>query len=201
MDDNVTVKLVRTQAGQTITTNYTPAVFFEEYGLEPLRLIDLKALMGDSSDNIPGVAGVGPKTAGDLLKKYGTLDGVYENLTQENMKGKLFEKLHNGKESAYLSYDLATIRRNAPIHFAPEENLVREPRRKELYDLFVRLEFQKLIDRYGLRSAAFEEEDPEVVIGECTSQTVTTLARAQELAEVFCFICQNFKNIFNINIR
>ena len=185
VDENVTVKLVRTQAGQTITTNYTPAVFFEEYGLEPLRLIDLKALMGDSSDNIPGVAGVGPKTAGDLLKKFGTLDGVYENLTPENMKGKLYEKLQNGKESAYLSYDLATIRRDAPIQFAPEENLVREPRRKELYDLFVRLEFQKLIDRYGLRSAAFEEESPEVVLGECTSQTVTTLARVQELAETF----------------
>ncbi len=105
VSDSVTVKLVRTQGGKTETTNYTPEVFRAEYGLEPLRLIDLKALMGDSSDNIPGVAGVGPKTASDLLKKYGTLDGVYENLTPENMKGKLFEKLQNGKESAYLSYD------------------------------------------------------------------------------------------------
>ena len=68
VDDKVTVKLVRTQGGQTVTQNYTPQVFREEYGMEPIRLIDLKALMGDSSDNIPGVAGVGPKTATDLLK-------------------------------------------------------------------------------------------------------------------------------------
>ena len=68
VDECVTVKLVRTQGGQTNTTNYTPKIFREEYGLEPIRLIDLKALMGDSSDNIPGVAGVGPKTASELLK-------------------------------------------------------------------------------------------------------------------------------------
>lgn len=156
VNHRVTVKLVRTQGGQTLSTNYTPQVFREEYGMEPIRLIDLKALMGDSSDNIPGVAGVGPKTATTLLQAYGTLDGVYENLTPANMKGKLFEKLEKGKESAYLSYDLATIRKDAPIDFYPSQNLVRPPERKELYDLFVKLEFQKLIDRYGLRSAAFE---------------------------------------------
>ena len=159
VDDKVTVKLVRTQAGQTLTQNYTPEVFFEEYGMAPIRLIDLKALMGDSSDNIPGVAGVGQKTAGDLLHKYGTLDGVYENLTPQNMKGKLFEKLTNGRENAYLSYDLATIRCDAPIEFSPEANLIREPKRRELYNLFVRLEFQKLIDRYHLRGAELEAEE------------------------------------------
>lgn len=181
VNDRVTVKLVRTQGGKTETTNYTPTVFREEYGLEPLRLIDLKALMGDSSDNIPGVAGVGPKTASDLLKKYGTLDGVYENLTPENMKGKLFEKLLNGKESAYLSYDLATIRKNAPIDFAPENNPVREPKRRELYDLFIRLEFQRLIDRYGLRSAAFEqpEEGKEKFVCEVKAETPDTQEKAE----------------------
>lgn len=162
VNDCVTVKLVRTQGGQTGTTDYTPEVFLAEYGFEPIRLIDLKALMGDSSDNIPGVAGVGPKTATDLLKRFDTLDGVYNNLTPENMKGKLFEKLTNGKASAYLSYDLATIRCDAPIDaFRPEDCMVRPPRVRALYDLFVRLEFQKLIDRYGLRDAALEpEEEP-----------------------------------------
>ena len=182
VSDSVTVKLVRTQAGRTETTNYTPAVFRAEYGLEPLRLIDLKALMGDSSDNIPGVAGVGPKTASELLQKYGTLDGVYEHLTPENMKGKLFEKLQNGKESAYLSYDLATIRKNAPIDFAPENNPVRAPKRRELYDLFLRLEFQKLIDRYGLRSAAFEQ--PEEEKEEFVSEVTVTVPGTAEEAEV-----------------
>ncbi|MBQ6430476.1 MAG: DNA polymerase I [Oscillospiraceae bacterium] len=181
VNENVTVKLVRTQGGKTETTNYTPEVFRAEYGLEPLRLIDLKALMGDSSDNIPGVAGVGPKTASELLQKYGTLDGVYENLTPENMKGKLFEKLQNGKESAYLSYDLATIRKNAPIDFRPENNPVREPKRRELYDLFIRLEFHKLIDRYGLRSAAFEQPEEEIEEYVCavTAETPDSQSKAE----------------------
>ena len=154
VDGHVTVKLIVTKAGQTGSTNYTPELFQAEYGFEPIRLIDLKALMGDSSDNIPGVAGVGPKTAMDLLHKYGTLDGVYENLTPQNMKGKLYEKLANDKDKAYLSFDLATIRLNAPIDFAPEDALTKDPDRQALYDLFVRLEFVKLIDKYRLRGAS-----------------------------------------------
>ena len=188
VNDCVTVRLVRTQGGQTSAQNYTPEVFREEYGLEPIRLIDLKALMGDSSDNIPGVAGVGPKTAKDLLQKFATLDGVYENLTPQNMKGKLFEKLQNNREMAYLSYELATIRCDAPIAFAPQENLIRPPKRRALYDLFTRLEFQKLIDKYNLRSAAFEEDEAEEThefVGECSSETVETLLRAEELTEQF----------------
>ena len=133
VDPHVTVKLVRSQAGQTTTVNYTPAVFEAEYGFAPARLIDLKALMGDSSDNIPGVAGVGPKTAGDLLHKFGTLDGVYAHLDSPEIKAKLREKLENGREMAYLSYDLATIRCNAPLmDFAPEKNLVQPPKRRAL---------------------------------------------------------------------
>ena len=153
VDEHVTVKLVVTKGGQTGSTNYTPERFREEYGFEPIRLIDLKALMGDSSDNIPGVKGVGPKGATELLLKYGTLDGVYENLTPQNMKGKLYEKLANDRDMAYLSYDLATIRPDAPIEFRPEDALVTEPDKPALYDLFVRLEFVKLIDKYHLRGA------------------------------------------------
>ena len=153
VDKHVSVKLIVTKGGQTNSTNYTPELFQAEYGFEPIRLIDLKALMGDSSDNIPGVAGVGPKTAMDLLHKYGSLDGVYENLSPQNMKGKLYEKLSNDKDKAYLSFDLATIRLNAPIEFAPEDALVKEPDKPALYDLFVRLEFIKLIDKYRLRGA------------------------------------------------
>ena len=151
VDEHITVKLLTTKDGQT---DYSPEVFRAEYGFDPIHLIDLKALMGDSSDNIPGVAGVGPKTATELLLKYGTLDGVYENLSPQNMKGKLYEKLLNGKDNAYLSYDLATIRLDAPVDFAPGDCPVREPDRAALCALFLRLEFVKLIDRYKLRSAA-----------------------------------------------
>ncbi len=154
IDGHVNVKLVISKAGRTEATLYDEAQFQAEYGFEPQRLIDLKALMGDSSDNIPGIAGVGPKTAKDLLYKFGTLDGVYENLQDASIRPKLREKLENGKDNAYLSYDLATIRCEAPIAFHPEDAMIRDPDHKTLYDLFMRLEFSKLIDRYRLREAA-----------------------------------------------
>ena len=115
--------------------------------------VDLKALMGDSSDNIPGVAGVGPKTASELLKKFGSLDGIYENLNDPSIRPKLREKLEVNKDSAYMSYDLATIRKNAPIDFAPMDAVIQPPNRTKLYELFVKLEFIRLIDKYGLRGA------------------------------------------------
>ena len=101
------------------------------------------------------------------------------------MKGKLFDKLENGRESAYLSYELATIRSDAPIDFTPENNLIRPPKRRALYDLFTTLEFQRLIDRYGLRSAALEQDEPEEpaqpVTGSCTLLDVQTPEQAQQL--------------------
>ena len=156
IDENVHIKLVVSKAGQTSTTLYTREKFEEEYGFEPKKLIDLKALMGDSSDNIPGVAGVGPKTATDLLKKFGSLDGVYQNLDDPSIRPKLREKLEAGKENAYLSYELATIISEAPIDFEPMDAIVQPYNRPALYELFQKLEFVRLIDKYGLRGAAAE---------------------------------------------
>ena len=153
IDENVHVKLVISRPGQTTATLYTKEKFQEEYGFVPAKMVDLKALMGDSSDNIPGVAGVGPKTATDLLMKFGSLDGVYENLDDKSIRPKLREKLEIGKENAYLSYDLATIRCEAPIDFEPMDAVIQPYNKPALYDLFVKLEFVKLIDRYGLRGA------------------------------------------------
>ena len=153
----VTVKLVTTKGGQTNSTRYTPEVFEAEYGFAPIRLIDLKSLMGDSSDNIPGVAGVGPKTATDLLLKFGTLDGVYENIQSPEIRETLRKKLLAGEESARLSYDLATIRCEAPIAFQPEDALCRPADKKALRELFLKLEFVRLIDRYGLREVEAEK--------------------------------------------
>ena len=157
IDQNVHVKLVITKAGQTNATLYTEELFREEYGFEPKKLIDLKALMGDSSDNIPGVAGVGPKTAKDLLAKFGSLDGVYANIDDASIRPKLREKLLNDKENAYLSFDLATIRPEAPIDFAPMDAVVQPYNRPALYKLFQKLEFVRLIDKYGLRGAELED--------------------------------------------
>ncbi len=160
IDENVHVKLVITKAGQTTATLYDRDRFQQEYGFEPKKLIDLKALMGDSSDNIPGVAGVGPKTAGELLARFGSLDGVYANLTDASIRPKLREKLEAGKDNAYLSYDLATIIPEAPIDFAPEDALRKDYNRPELYSLFQKLEFVRLIDKYGLRGTDREAAAP-----------------------------------------
>ena len=182
IDGHVAVKLITSKAGQTLTTLYDEAKFTEEYGFEPKRLIDLKSLMGDSSDNIPGVAGVGPKTATGLLLQYGTLDGIYAHLPE--IKENLRKKLETDRDKAYLSYDLATIRCNAPVEFTPEANLVQEPDGGALYALFMKLEFMKLIDRYHLRPELNRaEEKTEYVQGECSSEAPETEARARELLQ------------------
>jgi len=160
VNDCVTVRLAVMKAGQTTYTAYTPAVFREEYGFEPETLVDLKALMGDSSDNIPGVAGIGPKTAKELLWKFGSLDGVYENLNAPEIRASVRKKLEDCADMARLSYDLATIRCCAPVEFCPKDALVQPVNKKELHALFLRLEFLKLMDRYGLLDVPQEESAP-----------------------------------------
>ena len=157
IDKNVHVKLVISKPGQTTATLYTEEKFREEYGFEPKKLIDLKSLMGDSSDNIPGVKGIGEKTALNLLHSFGSLDGVYAHLDDPIIKPKQRENLITYKDNAYLSYDLATIRCEAPIDFEPMDAVIQPYNRPELYDLFVRLEFVRLIDKYGLRGAELEK--------------------------------------------
>ena len=182
IDEHVCVKLVATRGGQTAATLYDEQVFRDEYGFAPLRLIDLKSLMGDSSDNIPGVAGVGQKTATSLLLEYGTLDGVYAHL--DDIRESVRKKLIADRENAYLSYELATIRCEAPIDFTPEGNLIQPPDEGALYELFLRLEFTRLIARYGLH-APQKSAPTERVERVCTSELVTDTARARELAAEF----------------
>lgn len=145
-----TVCNVKTRMGQTETINYTPARFREEYGFEPERMVDLKALMGDSSDNIPGVPGVGEKTAMDLIRRYGTIDNIYAGLDSLDIKAGVRKKLKEGEESARKSYWLATIARDIPIHFVPEENLWNRDYQPSLYPLMKRLGFNKFIEKWGL---------------------------------------------------
>jgi len=156
IDENVHVKLVISRQGQTNATLYTKEKFCEEYGFEPKKLIDLKSLMGDSSDNIPGVKGIGEKTALNLIRSFGSLDGVYGHLDDPMIKPKQRENLITYRDDAYLSYDLATIRCEAPIDFEPMDAVVQPYNRPELYNLFVRLEFVRLIDKYGLRGAELD---------------------------------------------
>ena len=175
--DHTKVKLVSTRMGQTTTKDMTPETFRETYGFAPIHMIDLKALMGDSSDNIPGVPGIGEKTAMALVQEYGSIDALYAQMPDVHAKPAALRKLQEGEEAARHSYWLATIVTDAPLDFKPEDNL-RQPFKPELYDLFLRLEFQKLIDKYGLSPSRTVEEKPSHT---AHAEIVETAARAEEL--------------------
>ncbi len=153
--DRTKVKLVSTRMGQTTTRDMTPETFREAYGFEPIHMVDLKALMGDSSDNIPGVKGVGEKTAMALVQLYRTIEHLYDHMpdicSAPNVAAKpgLVKKLAEGKDMAEMSKKLAAIVTDAPLDFDPAENL-RRPAKPELYNIFLRLEFTKLIEKMGL---------------------------------------------------
>lgn len=151
--DSTHVFNVKTRMGQTDTIEYTPEHFREEYGFDPIRMIDLKALMGDSSDNIPGVPGIGEKTAKDLLVRFGTVADIYRDLDALDIKPGVRKKLTEGRESAQLSFDLATIRTDAPIDFALESAVWDHDYQPELYDWFRRLNFTSLSEKWGLQPA------------------------------------------------
>ena len=149
--DTTTVKLVSTRMGRTTTRDMTPEAFREEYGFDPIHIIDLKALMGDTSDNIPGVKGIGEKTAMALLAQYPSIDDLYANLDTVEVKPAARKKLVEGEGDARMSYDLATIRCEAPMDFHPQDTLRQPFHNDELYQLLLELEFSKLIDKLGVR--------------------------------------------------
>lgn len=138
-------KVYALRKGMSDTVIYDEAGVMERYGLKPLQMIDYKGLRGDPSDNIPGVKGVGEKTAVELLKKYGSLEEVYKNV--EETKGALKEKLTRDKMQAFMSKHLATIVRDAPIKFDFASAVMREFNRSELVALFQELNFFSLIKR------------------------------------------------------
>ena len=181
--EHTKVKLVSTRMGQTTTKDMDEAAFREQYGFDPIHMIDLKALMGDTSDNIPGVPGIGEKTAMALVQKYGSIDALYAKMPDVEAKPAALRKLQEGEDSARQSYWLATIVTDAPLDFRPEDNLVRSPG-PEAYGVFLKLEFTKLIDKFGLTpgeapaTAAPAEES-------VTVEQVTDPARAAELLELW----------------
>ncbi|MBQ2798113.1 MAG: DNA polymerase I [Ruminiclostridium sp.] len=147
VNDKVTVRLAKTK-GDVL---YTPDVIMEEYGVTPKQMIEVKALMGDTSDNIPGVMGIGEKTALTLIKDFGSVDGVYENIESDKIKKAAREKLKNGKDMCYLSRELAEICLTAPV----DDNLdcyTEKPVDSEnLSELLSELEMYSLIKKLGLQ--------------------------------------------------
>lgn len=158
VSDHTRVLLAATRMGKTEVINYTPNAVFERYGVTPPEMIELKALMGDSSDNIPGVAGIGEKTASDLISRYHSIDYIYENLDTLEIKEGVRNKLRDGKDSAYLSRWLGTICCEAPISTDFEALRTRNADNEALSAFMTELELFKLLDRMNLKPTARKAE-------------------------------------------
>ena len=154
VSNKVTVRIPTTKQGQTEYTDYTPEVVKEKFNIEPIQFIEIKGLMGDTSDNIPGIPGVGEKTAFSLIEKYHDIDNIYSLVEQggevEGVKGKLREKVEQNKELAYLSKDLGTIFTNVPLEITIDDLKKQEVNNDDLYNLFVKLQFKNYIEKYKL---------------------------------------------------
>lgn len=150
ISDNTSVLLASTKMGKATTVLYDKEKLMDEYGVEPKGMIEIKALMGDSSDNIPGVPGIGQKTAGDLIKNYKSIDYIYNHLDELDIKKGVYQKLLDGKDSAYLSRTLGTICLTAPIDLNPDTYLIKEPSSAEAIKLLVSLEMFGIIEKLGL---------------------------------------------------
>lgn len=150
ISDSTRVLLAATKMGKPEIINYDKAALYEKYGLTPDEMIELKSLMGDSSDNIPGVAGVGEKTATDLISRFHSIDYIYENLDTIDIKESVRKKLESGKESAYLSRELGTICKAAPINGDISSYITRPRDTAELSRLMTSLEFFKLMEKMGI---------------------------------------------------
>lgn len=156
--DKVTIRIPRTKAGKTEVDNFDRNKVLEIYGVEPKQLIEVKGLQGDASDNIPGVPGVGEKTALNLIKEYSSIEDLYKSIENgtATVKGKLKENLINNKDLAELSKFLGTINVEVPINEKIEELKVKEWNNEEVLNIFKELNFNRFIDRFNLNN--FQEK-------------------------------------------
>ena len=163
--DKTTIRIPRTKGGKTETENFDKNKIIEVYGVKPKQLIEVKGLMGDSSDNIPGVPGVGEKTALNLIKEYETIDNIYNKLEKDEpvAKGKLKENLTNNKDLAILSRELGRIDVNAPINKDLSEYKVKEWDKEKVLEIFKKLRFNRYIERFNLLNDLKSESKTEDV--------------------------------------
>ena len=159
--DKVTIRIPHTKGGKTETDEYNREKIIEKYGLEPKQLIDVKGLQGDASDNIPGVPGVGEKTALSLIQKFGSIENLYEKVEkgEADLKGKQKENIENNKELAFLSKTLGTINLEVPIQDTLDNFKVEEWDKKKVLEIFKELNFNRYIDRFSLRGEEKSKEE------------------------------------------
>ena len=194
--DKVTIRIPRTKQGKTETDEYDRKKVIEEYGLEPKALIEVKGLQGDSSDNIPGVPGIGPKTAISLIQKYGTIQNLYKSIEDgtDDLKGKNKESIIENKDMAYLSRTLGEINVNVPIQDSLEDLKTEEWDRNKVLELFQEWNFKRYIERFDL------EKETELNI----KKDISNLFKINEnttIKEVEEFINNEKKIIFYLGLE
>ena len=185
--DRVTIRIPRTKAGKTETEEYDKNKIFEEYGLEPKALIEVKGLQGDSSDNIPGVPGIGPKTAINLIKKYNTIENLYKAIDEgkDDLKGKQKENIVENREKAFLSRTLGEINNAVPLDDDLNTLKVEEWDKEEVLKLFEEWNFKKYIERFDLNKEkssgkSIDSENKSIedifeIIGDITEDVIKTI--------------------------
>ncbi len=178
VSNHITVRIPRTKMGKTETEDYTKEKILEEYGLEPKKLIEVKGLMGDTSDNIPGVPGIGEKTALELIKKYKTIDGLYQKIerNEDDLKGKTREKIADNKELAILSRTLGTINIEVPLNIGIDQLERKDWNREKVTEIFKKLRFQRFMERFHL-----EEQKQEKLETPFSSKKIETEDEKQNL--------------------
>ncbi|MCR5146663.1 MAG: DNA polymerase I [Clostridia bacterium] len=188
--DKVTIRIPRTKAGKTEEDDFDRSKVIETYGVEPKQLIEVKGLMGDTSDNIPGVPGVGEKTALNLIKEYKTIDNLYKSLedgTATSVKGKIKEKITENKELAELSRFLGTINVEVPIDETIEDLKVKDWNNEEVLNIFKELNFNRFIDRFNLSGFQEKKEDEKLF---------DIIEVGNELTDVIDFIKKQGKMVY-----
>ena len=160
INDKVTVRLASTKGGKANAILYDEKKIMEDYGVTPRQLIEIKAIQGDSSDCIPGVPGIGPKGAGDLIQRFNNLDYIYENLDTIDVKDGMRKKLRENKDSAYMSRMLGEIKLDIPIDTDINHYLVNCTQPDEVSRMMAKLELFSLIDKFKLKEVESAEETP-----------------------------------------
>ena len=190
--NKVTIRIPRTKAGKTETEDYDRKKVIEEYGLEPKALIDVKGLQGDSSDNIPGVPGIGPKNAISLIQKYGTVEKLYEAVEkgEDDLKGKQKENIVSNKELAFLSKELGTINVNVPLDDDLETLKVEEWNKPKVLEIFQNLNFKRYIEKFSLENVEEINNETKEEISFKINQNITcqeAQKRIKDLKECIYF--------------
>jgi len=173
VDEHIKVRIPHTTQGKTETEDFTVEKVMEKYGVPPKKLIEIKGLAGDTSDNIPGVPGIGEKTAINLVKEYSSIEGIYRRIY--DFRGKLREKLEQNKEQAYLSRTLGTIDTKVPMETNLEEMQIVEWDKEKVVELFTKLKLNRFIERFGLEKHQTKEQEINIECEELKEADISVL--------------------------